>query len=212
MNQQGGSSTEDGADVGDRLANAALALAAERPWAQVSLALIAERAGLPLAALYPHYDSRRAVLEAFMGMIDRAVLAGDDAGLADEPLRDRLFDVLMRRFEALAPYRPGLVAILSAERRAPLAALARLPTLARSMDWMARAARLDGLKLDGPGLLARGGVASIFLSVVPVFLADDSADLSRTMVALDRQVKRADALLRRLPSGLFHRSSAIDAT
>ncbi|WP_207779209.1 TetR family transcriptional regulator [Zavarzinia aquatilis] len=212
MDQQGGCDAEEGADVGDRLARAALALAAEGPWDRVSLALIARRAGVELAALYPRYGSRQAVLEAFMAMIDRAVLAGDDVSLAAEPLRDRLFDVLMRRFEALAPYRPGLASILTAERRAPLTALARLPGLARSMAWMARAAHLGDGDPDGPGWLCRGGVAAMFLSVVPVFLADDSADLSRTMVALDRRTKQAEALLRRLPSGLFRRSSAIDAT
>ncbi|MFZ2872132.1 MAG: hypothetical protein WAZ62_18635, partial [Zavarzinia sp.] len=86
----------------------------------------------------------------------------------------------------------------------------RLPVFLRSMDWMARAARLD--RPGAGGFLVQGGLAAIFLAVVPVFLADEGADLARTMAALDRQVKRADALMRRLPSGLFQRSSAIDGT
>lgn len=196
--------------VGDKLAVAALALAAEGPWDGVSLARIAERAGLPLAALYPRYRSRGAILEAFMRRIDRAVLAADDPSLAREPARDRVFDVLMRRLEALAPYRAGLASILAAERRAPLAPLSRVPVFLRSMDWMARAAHLD--HPGAGGLLVRGGLAAIFLAVVPVFLADEGADLARTMAALDRQVKRADGLMRRLPSGLFRRGSAIDGT
>ena len=43
------------------------------------------------------------ILAAQMKDIDRAVLEGGDADMAKEPPRDRLFDVLMRRLEALAP-------------------------------------------------------------------------------------------------------------
>ena len=42
------------------------------------------------------------MLAAHMREVDRAVLDGIDAGMADEPPRERLFDVLMRRLDMLA--------------------------------------------------------------------------------------------------------------
>ena len=44
--------------------------------------------------------------------IDRQVLAGGDADMAEEPPRERLFDVLMRRLEALAPHKAAVRSLL----------------------------------------------------------------------------------------------------
>ena len=38
-------------------------------------------------------------------MIDRQVLEGTSDDLAGEPARERLFDVFMRRIDALTPYK-----------------------------------------------------------------------------------------------------------
>ncbi|PWR20015.1 TetR family transcriptional regulator [Zavarzinia compransoris] len=188
---------------------AALALAAEQPWSGVGLAAIAARAGLPLVDLYPDLQSKTAILRAFARRIDRLVLAGEDESLLREPPRDRLFDVLMRRFEALAPWRAGLRSIVAAERRDPLEALRRVPDFLASMRWMTAAAGLDG---DGiAGFIHRRGAEAVFLAVLPVFLADESEDLARTMAALDRQLTRGDRILRRLPMRLFRGGSVVDA-
>lgn len=189
--------------------DAALALAGEQPWQEVTLAAIAARAGLPLVDLYPDFQAKTAILRAFARQIDRAVLAGEDQSLMREPPRDRLFDVLMRRFEALAPWRAGLRSILQAERRDPLAALRRAPDFLASMRWMTAAAGLDGEGIAG--FLHRRGAEAVFLSILPVFLGDDSEDLSKTMAALDRQLTRGDRIMRRLPMHLFRGGSAIDA-
>lgn len=189
--------------------DAALALAGEQPWQEVTLAAIAARAGLPLVDLYSDFQSKTAILRAFARQIDRAVLAGEDQSLMREPPRDRLFDVLMRRFEALAPWRAGLRSILQAERRDPLAALRRAPDFLASMRWMTAAAGLDGEGIAG--FLHRRGAEAVFLSILPVFLGDDSEDLSKTMAALDRQLTRGDRIMRRLPMHLFRGGSAIDA-
>lgn len=204
---QGGQGDEA---IADAVIDAALELASEQPWATVSLAAVAARAGVPLAACYPRFVDTADLVEAFARRIDRRVLDGDDPSLAAEPPRDRLFDVLMRRFEALAPHRAALRSILAAERRDPFAVLARVPGFLRSMDWMVTAAGIDGAGLGG--LVRRRGAVAVFLAVMPVFLADESEDLSRTMAALDRQLARGDRLLRRLPIAMLRRRSTIDAS
>lgn len=196
-------------EIEDRVVDAAFDLAATHPWRGITMADIAAKAGLDLIALHPALATRDDVLVAFIRRIDRLVLAGDDPASAGEPAADRVFDVVMRRLEALLPYRPGLISILAAERWRPLAAAGRVPALLRSLGWMAESARV-GTGLTGG--LRRGEIAAVFISVLPAFLADGGDDLGKVMALLDRRVKRLDSLLRRLPRSVFGRASVIDGT
>ena len=93
------------ADIPEHLIETALRLAAERGWKDLSLAEIAEAAGLPMSKVYPVYRSKRQILEGLSRMVDAEVLAGHDAEDMEGSARDRLFDVMMRRFDALQPYK-----------------------------------------------------------------------------------------------------------
>ncbi|MEX2630723.1 MAG: TetR family transcriptional regulator [Tistlia sp.] len=178
--------------------DAALALAAERDWADIGLAEIAEAAGVSLAELYPRIGSKQALLDAFSRRVDAAVLAEPAPGPETSP-RDRLFDVLMRRFDALQPHRRALASILRAQARAPGATLCGLVQLARSMAWMLAAA---GLSADGlRGIFRVKGLSAIYLATFRVFLRDDSPDLSRTMATLDASLRRVEWLAARLERG-----------
>ena len=184
------------ADIPKHVIETALRLAAERGWADLSLAEIAEAAGLPLSKVYPLYPSKQAILAAFSRQIDAAVLAEVEA--EDDPegsARDRLFDVLMFRFEALRPYREGLGNILLDQVRDPLGALAAFGGLRRSMALMLEAAGIsaEGLK----GIARVKGLAAIYLATMRVWLRDDSLDLAKTMAALDGQLRRFEGLYRR---------------
>ena len=105
-------------------------------WRRLSLAAVAAETGLPILGVYRNFGSKQAILCGFLRRIDEAVLAAPPAPEADERPRDRLFDLLMRRFDALEP--PPRArraaprnAVRSLERRsAPAAALLR------SMRWM----------------------------------------------------------------------------
>ena len=168
----------------DRMVDAALLLAERQGWRRTGMAEIAAEAGLSLAEAYAACRAKPALLAEFHRRIDRAALAeGSDAA---EPTRDRLFDLLMRRFDALAPYRAGLRAILRDSFGDPAALLA-VPALLCSMGWMLEAA---GISAAGwQGRLRRHVLAGAYLSVFRAFLEDDSADLARTMAALDRRLR-----------------------
>ena len=62
--------------------DALLTLAAERGWQSVSLADIAQRAGLTLVELYQQFPSKGAILREFHQTLDVAVLTGDLPGPA----------------------------------------------------------------------------------------------------------------------------------
>jgi len=178
-------------DSRQRLVAAALALAGETGWRRIDMAEIAAAADVPLDEAYGLCRSKFALLAEFRRGIDRAVLSGTLPS-AKDPVRDRLFDVLMRRFEELKPYRPGLKAILR-DSVGDAALLKALPGLLRSMSWMLAAA---GIPASGcRGRLATRLVAALYLSMFPAFLRDDSADLGTTMAALDRRLRQVETLL-----------------
>ncbi|WP_340115682.1 TetR family transcriptional regulator [Pelagibius sp. 7325] len=177
--------------------DAAFALALEQGWRDLSLAEIAEAAGLPLSEVYPLFPSKQAILDGFSREVDAQMLAEGSEGL-DSPARDRLFDMVMRRFDALQPYKEALGVILQDQLRDPLAACCGLGRLGRSMAATLEAA---GFSTTGcRGVLRVKGLAAIYLSTVRVWLRDDSEDMAATMAHLDKQLSRIDNLVGRLKS------------
>lgn len=178
-------------DALDRsVAAAAMGLAAEKGWRRVGLLEIAHTAGIPLSRFHHRYRGRADVLAAVSRVADATVLAGDTAVDPTESARDRLFDVMMRRFDALRPYREGLRSVVRDLPADPAAALAFTCAFGRSMAWMLRAAGIDPDRRGGAALVA--GLGTVHARVMRVFLDDDTADLSRTMAALDNALRGAE--------------------
>ena len=178
-------------DVELAVIEAAMRLAVERGWRRVALADIAAAAGRPLADLYDRFPTKSAILEALSRRADLAVArGGDPAEDASERPRDRLFDVVMRRFEHLAPWRQGLAAISRDLRGDPLAGLAALPALRRSLRWMMEAAGLDTAGVRGA--IRTKAFAAAYIATVATWLDDESPDLTQTMARLDRALRRVD--------------------
>jgi hypothetical protein len=120
--------------------------------------------------------------------IDRQVLSGGGADMADESPRERLFDVLMRRLETLAPHKDAVRSLLRSARRNPPLALALNALAVRSQQWMLAAANIES---SGPrGLLRAQGLAVLYAQVLRVWVDDDDPGLARTMAALDRELGR----------------------
>jgi AcrR family transcriptional regulator len=172
---------------------AALALAAERRWAAVRLDDIAERAGVSLAALLESYPSKAAIVAAFARRIDRAMVEGRDEALADRPATERLFDVVMRRLDALAPYKDGLRSIMRGACLDTEAALVGVCSMRRSLSAMLEAARLSSTGVQGA--IQRKGLALIYADTLRVWLGDDSEDMAHTMRVLDGHLRRTDRLI-----------------
>jgi len=174
----------------DKAIDALMALLAEHSFEQIGLAEIAGRAGIKLSQLRAEFGSTLAILRGHIKDIDRAVLAGGDADMAEEPPRERLFDVLMRRLEALAPYKETVRSIMRSARRNAGLALALNAMAVRSQAWMLEAA---GIGASGArGALRAQGAALMFARVLTVWIDDDEEGLDRTMAALDRGLSSAE--------------------
>ncbi len=180
----------------DAIVAAALKLIAARGWRYVTLRAIAAEAGVPFAELYAAFSTKAAIIGAFLADIDRQVLEGiEDTPDPDETVRDRLFDTLMRRYDALRPHRDAVAALAEGLARDPLAALALRPALLRSMAVVLEAC---GLSAEGfVGALRQKSLAALHVSVLRTWLPDDSADLGKTMVALDSRLKALEGWAQR---------------
>ena len=189
--------TKSGQPTPDRVIDAALTLAATGGWRQLGLAGIAEEAGLPLAQLRSVFPSKAAILAGFVRRTDERVLA--DGKAEDGAARDRLFDVLMRRFDVLQPDRSAVRAIIRDSLCDPLAVLCQGPMLLCSMASMLEAAGLSSAGLNGA--LRTKGLALVYLVALRAWLKDDSTDLAKTMAALDRGLRQAEKMAAFLNSG-----------
>lgn len=192
-----------------KIINALMAALADAPWHAIGFDRIAADAGLTLAQLRGAYADKAAILADFVARLDQAVLEGHDPNMAGEPVRDRLFDVLMRRFDALAPYRDGLRGLAASARRDP-ALLALVNRIAvGSQRWMLAGAGLDHTGLRG--LAHAQALAIAFARVAATWLDDDAEGWPRTLAELDRvlgqldRLGRAEQRLERVLSPLFDR-------
>jgi AcrR family transcriptional regulator len=190
----------------DRIIDVTMALVAERGWRGVSLATVAEAAGLTTLQVYRIFPSKAAILCGLSRRIDEAVLAAPPEAEAGERPRDRLFDILMRRFDALQPYREALNRLRRDLPFDPPSALVVGAAVLCSMRWM----------LDGAGIAASGigGVIAVKLTTAAYLAAshtwsgDDSPDLAPTMATLDRRLRGIETWLGRSRSASGGRETA----
>jgi AcrR family transcriptional regulator len=172
----------------EKIVAAFLALLADKSFAAVGFDDIAERTGLSLAEIRGEFASTLGIVAAYVKSTDRAVLAQDMDDMAEEPERERLFDVLMRRLEILAEQRDAVRSLLRSARGNPPLALALNGLAVRSQQWMLTAA---GINASGPqGMIRAQGLAVLFASVLRTWVDDDDPGQARTMAALDRALAR----------------------
>jgi len=173
-----------------QLIAAALKLAETRSWADITMLDIADAAHLPLDEVRRAFGSKSQILAAYMRQVDDEVLKRAPTRIADGARRDALFEVIMSRFDVLAPYKTALRSIF---KSVPSDTTLVMPYL-NAQRWMLAAA---GINADGPtGLVRVGGLGSLYAAVFRTWLDDDDPGLARTMAALDRRLRRGESAIR----------------
>ena len=182
--------------VKDRIIEALMELSAEREWDDFGLNDIAKRAGVSLSDFRDAFPSKGAVLAGFARKIDHIVLNQDGMTLADEAPRERVFDVLMRRLDAMAPYKLGLQGIMEHVRRDPLTAAALNGVVVNSMRFMLASAGVD--VTGNMAALKLQGLAVAWGRVLDAWFEDEDPGQARTMAALDRELSKGETWVARL--------------
>lgn len=167
---------------------AALKLAAAQPWREVTLADIAAEAGLALADFHG-VATREDIVEAMDSHFDKAMSA--DGVPEETSARERLFDVIMLRFEAMEPVRDGVKALMDFRMTSPHH-LVRLPRHRHaSASWALASAGLDD-DSGAPLSLKRIAVAMVIAETERAWRRETSGDFALTMAALDKALRRAE--------------------
>jgi AcrR family transcriptional regulator len=176
----------------ERIVEAFMAILANKPFEQITLAEVATTAGVTLADMRAEFGSTLGILAAHIKEIDRAVLAGGDGDMEEESSRERLFDVLMRRLELLNEHREAIRSLLRSVRSNPGLALALNGMAVQSQQWMLAAA---GIGSSGPkGMIRAQGLAMMFANVLRTWIDDEDPGLARTLAALDRELARGQRM------------------
>lgn len=175
----------------DKIIDAMMRLASRRDFADVTISDIAREADVGIADFRETFPSKGAVLGAFMKRIDREVLTNLPKDYGSEPARDRLYDVLRRRLEALRPHRHALSSIKHWLMRDPLAASALNREMLNSNRFMLEAADID---CEGTiGAVKLQGLTLAFARVEAMFV--DDGDLDRALATLDRELGVGEKLV-----------------
>lgn len=173
------------------LVSAAFTLAGDRGWREVSVVRAARAGDLPLERARARFLGRSSILGRFGRIADQAALAH---ATTEGSTRDRLFDVLMRRFDTLQAHRGGVVALKSFLPQEPGLALSLGAAHLLSMAFMLEAAGIPASGLRGT--LRTHGLVAVWLRAARAWERDESEDLSATMAALDSALDRAASVER----------------
>lgn len=178
------------------LVDAAFALGAEQGWRAVSPAASARFAELSLSRARALFPCTGTILRKFGQQADAAALTNP---AIDDSVRDRLFDILLRRFDFLQVRRGGVVALMRHLPLCPPMALALAEMNLGSMGWLLEGAGISATGFSG-GLKKRGLLA-VWLYALRVWSTDESQDLAATMAAVDSALAKADGFIARFGSG-----------
>lgn len=181
------------ASVRRDLARAALALAAVKPWAQVTLVELAHEAGRPVADLYG--ATLGEALECAEEAFDRAIADGLEEHDPNQSVRDRLFDLIMKRFEAMEPHRAAVLAMEVGQDRDPLAMNAAHQRSVRCARWVLALAGLEADHMTGQARAQ--GLGVIVGQARAAWRGDTDGDFTRTMASLDKNLRRAEEMFGR---------------
>lgn len=181
-----------------KIITAALDLAASPGWSEVSLRDIAEAAGCSLADVMERFAGKDDVVAAFRAAVDRAMLAGAGEIEREQSSRDAVFEVIMTRFDLMAPYRAGLKSIVQAPGGGLAAALPPDPQAVRTaLATQNKILQAAGINAAGaPALVRQLGLARVYGQVFRIWLDDDDPGMARTMAALDRRLRQGEQSLR----------------
>ena len=177
----------DDTEIDKALVAAAFTQAGLTGWRTLSIVEAAQSAGLPLDQVRARFPGPGAVLMKFGLLADQAALAEPATELR---ARDRLFDLIMRRFDVLQAHREGMLALMQVLPTDPGLSLALGAATLRSMGWMLEAAGIPAVGFRGR--LRANGLVAVWLYALRAWRDDASADLAGTMAALDKGLDQAE--------------------
>ncbi len=176
-------------NIRNNIIDSALDCASELDWGKVSLLMISERASITLDRLYSYFPSKTIIAGAIFDRTTGMLMTKTRPSVSNEPVRDRLLDNILQRFDAMEGHKAAIASIIRDTKFDPLAVCYLVPKLFDSMAWT-----LEMSGISSAGLVGRmrvKGLTLVYLSTLNIWVNDDSPDLTKTMAFLDRRLKQA---------------------
>lgn len=168
---------------------AALELAADRPWSALTLSDIAAASGLSLTDFHG-IASVESLAEAVEAHFDKAMSSEDID--AEETPRERLFDVIMLRFEAMEAHRQGVLSLMKYREASPLRLAKLLVARKASADWALVSAGLDGSDQAVPRDVRAVAIAYAMAQAERAWRKETDPGFARTMSKLDEELRKLE--------------------
>jgi hypothetical protein len=181
----GTATAQDILTMKNKLIQISLDMAANNPWADISLYDIAKKADIPHGDAMALCPDTSTIFMAYGRQVDLKVAeAFDGESWQGMNEKDRLFDVLMERFDILNENRAGVISILNAITQDPKQMVCLSPMVCQSIEHMMRVAQVssDGWK----GTLKLTSLSGLYLKTLRDWVRDDAADMPATMASLDK--------------------------
>lgn len=167
-------------------------------WQSIDLESLSQECDFDVLNVTGGIRNKVDLLVAFSAFIDMTVHQSIDADLKDDqiPVRERLLEALLIRFEALAPYKAGVIKLMKTFPHNPSVVVIGLKSLKLSMEATLAAV---GLEVKGiQGAIRVKGMCMIFMSGVCTWSKDNSEDLSATIRILDERLKQTENIISNL--------------
>jgi AcrR family transcriptional regulator len=167
-----------------KIAAVALRVAASQGWESVTLDKIAKAAHISVATLKARFKSTTNLVPVLAEEIDREAFASTGTAGA---VHDRLFDLLMARFDVLQKHRQAIQSMAKAARHDRALSLALSRATLDGVYRLIEAAQIKDKTPSRPVMAV--GLAAIYGWAFCVWMRDNSRDMAKTMAALDRGLR-----------------------
>jgi AcrR family transcriptional regulator len=183
----------------DKLTDALMEIISRDGWQAATLDKIAELSGVTLGDMAGEIHSRFDLLDHFGRTANaRALKIADEEG-GSQAVRDKLFSVLMARFDVVLPHKAAIRNLRSAARRDPGLALYFAKSVPTYLSFLLEA---SGVSTASPrGFIKARGFTALYLKVVQVWLDDETEDQAKTMAAVDKMLGQAETWAKRMEQG-----------
>ena len=169
----------------------AFSLIEKEGWKEFSLNKLAHVTKKKIDEIKKLFPIESKILEDFTEMIDEQVIKDiDHEELAQNSVKDNLFELIMTRFEKLNPYKGAMKIIFKELQRQPIILKKLTKKICDSMDLFLELSNaknnyfLDIVKLNV--------ILIIYGYTFKVWLNDDSKDMGKTMVETDKWLSKAE--------------------
>lgn len=177
----------------DKLADAAWTMLADQAPRAIHIDDVADAAGVAPTAARTVAGSMTALILHKLQRLDRQAALETLADIEDAgavPVRDKIVEALMHRFEVYAPYRRQVAQLNAAAQRDPALGLRLLDSLVQAMRMLLRMAGDDLAGWQGEARVR--GVAAVAMVVARTWQDDETPDLATTMKDIDRRLETAE--------------------